>query len=125
MPEVRVGLIPGAGGLTRFFRTTGRHRALIGQPFSSQEAHELGVVSEVVATGEAADRAMALATEILAFSPASIALNSQEARAAENSALRESIAFERRSFELMFATEDHAEGLAAFVEHRPADFQER
>lgn len=127
LPEIKVGLVPGAGGLSRLVKMVGRRRALrmvlTGDQIGAAEALGLGIVSEIVPDGTAVDAALELATRILAFSPLSIAVIKQVSRTAENSPLRDSIAFERRSFQWIFGTADHTEGLTAFLEKRPAQFK--
>ncbi|MEV4628194.1 enoyl-CoA hydratase-related protein [Micromonospora sp. NPDC049523] len=125
-PEIRVGLVPGAGGLSRLVRAAGRHRALrfvlTGDQIGASEAGELGIVSEVVPDGTARTHAIELAERLLAFSPLSVTLIRQIARAAENEPLTGAIELERRSFQTMFGTRDHDEGLRAFLEHRDPQF---
>ncbi|MEE6264018.1 enoyl-CoA hydratase-related protein [Plantactinospora sonchi] len=125
-PEIRVGLVPGAGGLSRLVRAAGRHRALrfvlTGDQVGAAEAYGLGIVSEVVPDGQALSHAVTLAERIFAFSPLSVTLIRQAARAAENEPLTGAIETERRSFQAMFGTRDHHEGLRAFLDRREPRF---
>ncbi|MEO3748956.1 enoyl-CoA hydratase-related protein [Plantactinospora sp. B5E13] len=125
-PEIRVGLVPGAGGLSRLVRAAGRHRALrfvlTGDQVGATEAYGLGIVSEIVPDGHALTQAVSLAERILAFSRLSVTLIRQVARAAENEPLTGAVETERRSFQLMFGTRDHDEGLRAFLERREPRF---
>lgn len=128
-PEIKVGLIPGAGGTHRLVKLAGRQRALrlllTGDSFSAQEAHQLGVVSEVVPDGSALERALELARQLLTMPPLSLQLIKELARNAEEAPLRSGLALERRSFQLVFDTDDHAEGLNAFLEHRTPVYRGR
>lgn len=128
-PEIRVGLIPGAGGTHRLVKLAGRQRALrlllTGDSFGAEEAHELGIVSEVVPDGSALDRALELARQLLTMPPLSLRLIKELARNAEEAPLRSGLALERRSFQLVFDSEDHAEGLNAFLEHRTPIYRGR
>jgi enoyl-CoA hydratase len=125
-PEIRVGLVPGAGGISRLVRAAGRHRALrfalTGDQVGAAEARDLGIVSEIVPDGSALTHATELAERLLSFSPLSVTLIRQIARAAENEPLAGAIEFERRSFQTMFGTRDHTEGLQAFLERRDPQF---
>lgn len=121
-PEIRVGLIPGAGGIHRLVRMVGRQRALrlllTGDHVGADEAHGLGIVSEVVPGGEALDRAVALAHQLLGMPPLSLHLIKELSRNAEDAPLRSGLLLERRAFQLVFDSEDHSEGLHAFLERR-------
>lgn len=128
-PEVRVGLIPGAGGVHRLVRMAGRQRALrlllTGELVNAGEARDLGIVSEVVPDGAALDRAVELARELVALPALSLQLIKELSRNAENAPLHSGLLLERRAFQLVFDSEDHAEGLRAFLERRKPRFQGR
>ncbi|RYE41467.1 MAG: enoyl-CoA hydratase [Hyphomicrobiales bacterium] len=128
-PEIRVGLIPGAGGTHRLVKMAGRQRALrlllTGDRFDAEQAHQLGIVSEIVPDGTALDRATALAEQLLALPPLSLQLIKELARNAEDAPLRSGLMLERRAFQLIFDSEDHTEGLNAFLERRTPSYHGR
>jgi enoyl-CoA hydratase/carnithine racemase len=121
-PEIRVGLIPGAGGIHRLVKMAGRQRALrlllTGDQVGADDARDLGIVSEVVPDGKALDRALAIAQQLLEMPPLSLHLIKELSRNAEDASLGSGLLLERRAFQLVFDTEDHTEGLHAFLEHR-------
>lgn len=121
-PEIKLGVIPGAGGTQRLTRIVGKARAmeliLTGRPIDGREAEALGLVSRVVPAGEVLPTALQLAGVVASMPPLAV----REAKAAVNAAfemsLRDGLAFERRAFYLLFATDDREEGMAAFLEKR-------
>lgn len=128
-PEIRVGLIPGAGGTHRLVRMAGRYRALrllyTGDRITTAEAQQLGIVSEVVDDGTARKRATELAEQLLDMPPLSLQLIKELARNAEDAPLRSGLLLERRAFQLVFDSADHLEGLTAFLERRSPAYQGR
>ncbi|WJJ14271.1 enoyl-CoA hydratase-related protein (plasmid) [Prescottella equi] len=126
-PEIKVGLIPGAGGVSRLIQRAGRARALqavlIGEPFSATTAQQMGIVSSVVPDGTALGEAGALAAAIAARPPLNIAAIRRIARNAESAPLNSAIALERTTFQLLFDTADHTEGLEAFLARRPPSYE--
>jgi enoyl-CoA hydratase len=128
-PEIKLGIIPGIGGTQRLPRAVGKAKAmdliLTGRMMDAAEAERAGLVSRVVPAASLMDEAMKLAETVGAMSlPALIAAKEAVNRAFETP-LAEGIRFERRVFHMLFATEDQKEGMAAFVEKRPAKFQNR
>jgi enoyl-CoA hydratase len=126
-PEIKLGIIPGIGGTQRLPRAVGKAKAmdliLTGRMMDAAEAERAGLVSRVVPAANLMDEAMKLAETIAAMSlPALIAAKEAVNRAFETP-LAEGIRFERRVFHMLFATEDQKEGMAAFVEKRPAKFK--
>lgn len=121
-PEIRVGIMPGAGGTQRLTRAIGKFRAmklcLEGKPVSGREALAMGLASEVVPDGEALDTAVALAARIARMPPISARLIKECILQGQNASLEAGMAMERRAFQLTFATEDQTEGMAAFLEKR-------
>ncbi len=121
-PEIKLGVIPGAGGTQRLTRIVGKARAmeliLTGRPIDGREAEALGLVSRVVPAAEVLPTALQLAGVVAGMPPLAVG----EAKAAVNAAfemsLRDGLAFERRAFYLLFATDDREEGMAAFLEKR-------
>lgn len=128
-PEVLIGVIPGAGGAQRLARAVGRARAmelvLTGRRIDAAEADRMGLVTMVVPAAETVTRALDLAAKIAAMPPLAV----QEAKAAVNAAqelpLTVGVRSERDRFEALFATEDQREGMAAFMEKRPATWRGR
>jgi enoyl-CoA hydratase len=126
-PEVRLGLIPGAGGVQRLATSIGKWRAmrmvLSGETITGQEAFEWGLVSHTSAAGEALQTAKEVAAKLVKGAP----LAQQFAKQAVLAALDKPEGFdlERRSFELLLSTEDKAEGIAAFRVKRKPDFKGR
>ena len=128
-PEIKLGIIPGIGGTQRLPRAVGKAKAmdliLTGRMMDAAEAERAGLVSRVVPAASLMDEAMKVAEAVAAMSlPALIAAKEAVNRAFEMP-LAEGIRFERRVFHALFATEDQKEGMAAFVEKRPAKFKHR
>jgi enoyl-CoA hydratase len=128
-PEIKLGVIPGAGGTQRLTRAIGKVRAmeliLTGRSISARDAEAAGLVNVVVPAEETVDRALELAGRIatmpqLAVRAAKVMVN----RAAETS-LSDGLAEERQAFFDLFATADQAEGMAAFSEKRTPAWQGR
>ncbi len=127
-PEIRLGVIPGAGGTQRLVRAIGKAKAmdlcLTGRMMDAAEAERSGLVARVVPAVELVETAVAAAQAIAGF-PATAALMVKEAinRSFETS-LAEGILFEKRTFQSLFGTEGQREGMAAFIEKRPPHFHE-
>ena len=128
-PEIKVGLIPGAGGLSRLVQRAGRARALhavlTGGMIDAATAQEMGIVSTIVADGTALDEAIAVATVVKSQPPINIRAIRMVSRHAEQAPLNTSIALERAMFQLMFDSADHSEGLTAFLERRTPEYEGR
>ena len=128
-PEIRVGLIPGAGGIHRLMRMAGRQRALrlllTGDHIDARQAHDLGMVSEIVTRGTAYKRALELAAQLIAMPPLSLRFIKELSRNAEDAPLHSGLLLERRTFQLVFDSADHQEGLDAFLERRTPSYQGR
>lgn len=126
LPEVTLGLIPGAGGTQRLPRAVGLSNAallvLTGDPVPAERALAMGLVSELAGTGEARARALAIAARIARCSPAAVRAARTALRAGLESGLAAGLAAERRAFEAAFAHPDRNEGIAAFLERRPPRF---
>jgi enoyl-CoA hydratase len=128
-PEIKLGVIPGIGGTQRLTRAVGKAKAmdliLTGRMMDAQEAERSGLVARVVPLADLMDEAMKVAETIASMSlPATMIAKESVNRAFEGS-LAEGIRFERRVFHSLFATEDQKEGMAAFVEKRPAKFKNK
>ena len=131
LPEITLGVIPGAGGTQRLTRAVGKARAmeliLTGRRFSSEQALAWGVVNEVApGRGERwLERALSLATEVAARAPIALRLAKRAVRAGDELPLAEGLAVERELFREAMATEDRVEGMRAFLEKRPPRFEGR
>jgi enoyl-CoA hydratase len=128
-PEIKIGVIPGAGGTQRLARAIGKSRAmemiLTGEPMDAVEAHARGLVARVVPDELLVEDALALAAQIAAKSPVALRLAKEAVNAAYEMGLTEALDHERRLFYLLFASEDQKEGMAAFLEKREPDFTGR
>jgi len=126
-PEINLGIIPGAGGTQRLARVLGKHltmeMVLTGKQFTAQEMAGYGLVNRVVPKGEHQTEALKLAKEIAAKAPIAVRLAKESVLAAFETSLEEGLEHERKNFFLLFATEDMREGMQAFIEKRPANFQ--
>lgn len=126
-PEINVGIMPGGGGTQRLVRAVGKFRAmkmlLTGQPVSGREAFEIGLVSEVVEDADVLPRAIEMATRIASLPPLSARRIKEVVLAGADAPMDTAIMLERRAFETLFDTADKAEGMAAFLEKRPARFK--
>jgi enoyl-CoA hydratase/carnithine racemase len=126
-PEIRVGIMPGAGGTQRLLRTIGKYQAmklvLTGEPVSGREAFAMGMVSEVVADGAALARAQTLAQTIAAMPPLAVRAIREVMQQGQDVALDTALALERRAFQMLFDTQDQQEGMQAFLEKRPPIFR--
>jgi len=125
-PEIKLGIIPGAGGTQRLPRSVGKSKAmdlvLTGRNMDAQEAERCGLVARVVPAARLHEETMEVATTIAAYSlPAVLAAKEAVNRAFE-SQLDEGVIFERRLFHALFATKDQKEGMSAFLEKRPPRF---
>ena len=127
LPEVKVGILPGAGGTQKLARLVGRHRAMLlimtGRVFGAAEALGMGVVSDVAPSGQALQRALDVAREIAAMPPISIMQIKEVVNAGLNAPLDTALMLERKAFQLQFATQDQKEGMRAFLEKRKPKFE--
>jgi enoyl-CoA hydratase len=129
LPEIKLAMLPGAGGTQRLPRAIGKAKAmemcLAARVLDAAEADRCGLVSRVVASEALMPEALALAARIAGYSlPALVAIKESVNRAWESS-LSEGILFERRQLHARFATEDAREGLHAFVARRAPVFRQR
>ncbi len=126
-PEIKLGIIPGAGGTQRLARTFGKYRTmemvLTGANFTAQEMADHGLVNRVVPKGEHLNEALKLAKTVAAQAPLAVRLAKDAVLAAFETTLEEGLAIEGKNFFLLFASEDMREGMRAFIEKRKADFQ--
>lgn len=128
-PEVKVGIMPGAGGTQRLVRAVGKFHAMkiimTGEPFSARDAFTMGLVSEVVPDAEVFTRALAIAKAIVSMPPLAILQIKEAVLAGEDSSLDAGLLLERKAFQLLFASADQKEGMRAFLEKRKPEFEGR
>jgi enoyl-CoA hydratase len=128
-PEIKLGVIPGAGGTQRLARTFGKYLAmemvLTGANFTAQEMADHGLVNHVVPKGEHLTEAIKLAKVVAAQPPIAVRLAKDAVLKAFETSLEQGLANERKNFFILFATEDQSEGMKAFMEKREAEFKGR
>ena len=127
--EIRIGLIPGAGGTQRLARLVGPGQALrialTGDMVEAEEAHRIGLVEFLVDEGEHLEKALELAGRMARWSPVSLRLIKQSVRAAMEAPLSAGLELEKELFLAAFASEDGREGVRAFIEKRTPEFKGR
>ncbi len=128
-PEVNLGVMAGIGGTQRLTRFIGKSKAmdmnLTGRFMDAEEAERCGLVSRVVPAKKLMEEALGAAAKIAEKSMISVTAIKESVNRAFEVPLNEGLLFERRLFHSLFATEDQAEGMAAFVEKRAAQFRDR
>ena len=125
-PEIKLGIIPGAGGTQRLPRAVGKAKAmdmaLTGRMMDASEAERAGLVSRVVALDKLMEEALGAALLIADYSQIAVKAAKESVNRAFESGLSDGIMFERRLFHALFATQDQKEGMDAFVNKRKAVF---
>ena len=128
-PEINLGTMPGAGGTQRLTRFVGKSKAmemcLTGRMMDAAEAERAGLVSRIVPLAELVDEAVKTASAIAEKSLPVVMLVKESINRAYETTLAEGVRFERRVFHSTFATEDQKEGMAAFVDKRQPQFNNR
>jgi len=128
-PEIKLGIIPGAGGTQRLPRAISKAKAmdlvLTGRTMDAAEAERAGLVARVVPAAELLDVALAAAQTICEMSGPSVMMAKECVNRAYESPLAEGVLFERRAFHSLFATEDQKEGMDAFLKKRKPEFRQR
>jgi enoyl-CoA hydratase len=128
-PEIKLGVIPGAGGTQRLPRAVSKAKAmdlcLTARMMDAEEAERAGLVSRIVPAANLVDEAIAAATVISGYSLPAVMMAKESVNRAYETTLAEGVHFERRMFHSLFATEDQKEGMAAFVEKRKPEFKNR
>lgn len=128
-PEIKLGVLPGAGGTQRLPRAVGKAKAmdmvLTGRMMDAAEAERSGLVSRVVAADRLMLEAVEVATVISSMSLPSVMMAKEAVNRAWESPLSEGLLFERRAFHSLFATDDQKEGMKAFLEKRAPAFKHK
>jgi len=128
-PEIKLGVIPGAGGTQRLARFVGKAKAmdliLTGRMMDAAEAERCGLVARIAPADKLVDEALKAASAIAGYSLPSVMIAKESVNRAYETTLAEGVLFERRVFHSLFATEDQKEGMAAFVEKRAPNFKNK
>jgi len=128
-PEIKIGVMPGAGGTQRLPRAIGKSKAmemiLTGEPITAAEAERIGLVSRVVTDELLVEDALALAAEVAKRAPLALRLAKESVNTAFEMGLTDGLAHERRLFYLLFSSDDQKEGMTAFLEKRDPNFKGR
>ncbi|MEX5562999.1 enoyl-CoA hydratase-related protein [Pseudophaeobacter sp. 1A16562] len=126
-PEIKVGIMPGAGGTQKILRTAGKAKALryllTGDLFPADVALDLGIVSEVVPDAEVMDTSLAMAKRIAAQPAKAVQAIRDAVREGANTPLDTALMLENRLFQMLFSTDDQKEGMRAFLEKRAPEFK--
>lgn len=125
-PEVKLGLMPGAGGTQRLLRAIGKFKTMLlvlsGKFITAQEASQMGLVSEVVSDEQTLTHALELAKTIASFAPIAVQQIKEVTHLGQDQSLQGALALERKAFQILFDTKDQKEGVNAFFEKRPAQY---
>lgn len=125
-PEIKLGVMPGAGGTQRLTRAVGLNKAmemlLTGEPISAKEAHRYGLVNRVVPVEAYYQEALKLARQISEQAPLAVQLIKKSVHKADNLPLADALDYERNAFYLLMASEDRKEGMQAFLDKRKPRF---
>jgi enoyl-CoA hydratase len=128
-PEIRVGVIPGAGGTQRLLRILGKYRALslllTGDTITGAEAFTQGLVSEAVPAGEALQRSLTIAEKILKMPPLAVRATLELVDTGADLPLDAALLLERKAFQILFDSADQTEGMTAFLEKRRPTYEGR
>ena len=127
LPEVTIGVMPGAGGTQRLTRFVGKSKAmdmcLTGRFMDATEAESSGLISRIVSTNDLLEETLKIADKISELSPQSVLMIKESVNRAYETMLLEGIRVERRLFQSLFATQDQKEGMKAFIEKREPQFK--
>jgi enoyl-CoA hydratase/carnithine racemase len=128
-PEIKVGIMPGAGGTQRLLRSAGRYKtalwALTGDMIPAGDAYAANMVSQLVPKGQALARALEIGEQIAAMPPLAVQGIREALRQGADAPLETALALERRLFERLFDSEDQKEGMQAFLEKRKPSYRGR
>lgn len=126
-PEIKIGVMPGAGGTQRLTKALGKAKAmelvLTGKFIDAEEALKYGLINKIVPVELYLQEATKLAAEIATMSPIAVQMAKESVNRSFETNLEEGLHFERKNFYMLFASEDQKEGMNAFVEKRKADFK--
>jgi enoyl-CoA hydratase/carnithine racemase len=129
LPEVKVGIMPGASGTQRLLRAVGNYKAarylLTGDFIDASLASAMGLVSEVVPDAEVVATAIALGAKIAQRAPLAVDAIKTVIKHGPDASLQTALLLERKCFQLLFASEDRNEGIAAMLEKREPNFKGR
>jgi enoyl-CoA hydratase/carnithine racemase len=129
LPEVRIGIMPGAGGTQRLTRAVGKFQTmrlvLTGAVVSGEEALRIGLASELVPDDEVVPAALKLAAQIATLPPLSVRSIKEVVLAGQDASLDAAMLLERKAMHLLFDSQDRKEGMAAFLEKRKPQFEGR
>jgi enoyl-CoA hydratase len=127
LPEVKVGVMPGAGGTQRLLRTIGKYKTmrmvLTGELVEARDAFDMGFVSKVTERGKALGQALVMAKLIAAMPPLAVRAIKEVVRLGADLPLEAALLLERKAFQVLFDSDDQAEGMRAFAEKRPPNFK--
>ena len=128
-PEIKIGIVPGAGGTQRLPRAIGKSKAmellLTGKFMTAEDAERAGLVSRVIPLANLMEEALALCAQINAQSQPSVMMIKELVNESFESGLSTGVRYERRLFHSLFGTQDQREGMGAFVQKRSPDFKHR
>ena len=126
-PEIKVGLMPGAGGTQRLFRAVGKfhamHMIMTGAMVPAEEAYSIGLVSQVTEDSQTIPTAIKMAQSLAKMPPIALQQIKEVALMSEDVPLNAGLSLERKSFQLLFSTADKTEGINAFIEKRKPSYQ--
>ncbi|MBO8162574.1 MAG: enoyl-CoA hydratase/isomerase family protein [Brevibacillus sp.] len=126
-PEIKLGIMPGAGGTQRLTKAVGKHRAMemlmTGEPITAEEALRYGLVNKVVPVEVYFEEAVKLAKQLAGQAPLAVRMIKQAVFKAQDLPLEEGLHYERNCFYLLMASEDRKEGIQAFLEKRKPTFK--
>lgn len=126
-PEIKVGLMPGAGGTQRLFRAVGKFHAMrmimTGAMVKAEEAYIIGLVSQVTEDDQTIPTAIQMAQSLAKMPPIALQQIKEVALMSEDVPLNAGLTIERKAFQLLFSTEDKNEGVQAFIEKRKPSYQ--
>jgi enoyl-CoA hydratase/carnithine racemase len=126
-PEVKVGIMPGAGGTQRILRSAGKARTmrwvLTGDTIDAATALDMGIISEIVPDDRVLDHALGIGKAIAALPPLAVTAIKQCVLQGLDASLPVALAYEQKAFQLLFASEDRSEGIKAFLERRAPVFK--
>jgi enoyl-CoA hydratase/carnithine racemase len=126
-PEIKLGIIAGAGGTQRLTKAVGKAKSmdmnLTGDMIGAEEAKQMGLVARIYPAATLVEETVKSATLIASYSLPSVMMAKEAVNKAFEMSLSQGLEYERRMFHSLFATKDQKEGMSAFAEKRPANFK--